>query len=158
MEKCFDCGVEAVLMGTLKQCDDIRPKVERKVPRLERFFTSSRRREVILVRRAERLDILFDNLNVYQSSLRLSLRLCATRHATSYTRTVTDMLLFLWSASPKEMKLIKEHQCFTAKTEGGKNIGKDCMMETHVNAVRDHTEKVYKQGHDKRSKMHLFCV
>jgi hypothetical protein len=78
---------------------------------------------VILVRRVERLK----NFDAYQSSLRLSLPLFATRHATSYMRIVSDLLFLLWRGSLLELKLIRDH-CFTAKTEGRKNnIGKDWL-------------------------------
>jgi hypothetical protein len=94
---------------------------------------------VILVRRAERLN----NFYAYQSLLRLSFRLFATRHATSYMRIVSDLLFLLWRGSLLELKLSRDH-CFMVKTEGGKNIGKDCLMEKQVNVVQDHTKKVFK--------------
>jgi len=59
---------------------------------------------LIVVHHAKRCN----DFEVYQSTLRLSLRIFPTRHATSYMRTVTDLLKYLWMCSPAERKIITE--------------------------------------------------
>jgi len=108
---------------------------------------------LIVMHHAER----YNDIEVYQSSLHLSLRIFPTRHATSYMQTVTDLLKYLWMCSPAERMIITEY-CFTCKTGGSKYTGDDCHMEKFVNIVRDMTYKVFRRGHEKKIESHLLFV
>jgi hypothetical protein len=98
---------------------------------------------VLLVRSSERRN----DLDMFFTTVRLSLPLFCDTHATCYVRICCDMLRNWKVWSDLERRLIRD-RCFTVESESGQRIGVDYSHEKYVNLIREKTGKVHRRGHE----------